>query len=200
MYNYSNDLVSGHLSSIRYSVVDCYAFKKPGDYTYRASYVKDDKYKKITYNYNCEFKVEENPKYKIIFVTKDKYQGDFAWDPRCINDYQVVGNTLCTNQAKEYGLSGDFEAIFDLRKIGGYVYRSVHSSNENKINENIKLYAERYNVNLVYKNLFCDGRYSKFFDVYNCSPIKSRVTESSMFCQLPSLHSMLPSAYSNEDV
>lgn len=191
-YSYSNDLISGRLSSIRYSEVDCYAFKKPGDYIYRASYVKDDKYKKITYNYNCEFKVEENPKYKIIFVTKDKYQGDFAWDPRCINDYQIVGNTLCTNQAKEYGLSGEFEAIFDLQKIGGYVYRSAYSLNENKINENIKLYAGRYNVNLVYKNLFCDGRYSKFFNVYNCSFSKSRVIENSMFCQLPSLHTIIP--------
>ncbi|HRZ29325.1 MAG TPA: hypothetical protein P5052_00775 [Candidatus Paceibacterota bacterium] len=77
-YDYSNNIVFGRLSSIRYSEADCYAFKKPGTYIYRASYIKEEKYQKTTYNYNCEFKVEENPKYKIIFVTEDRYPGNFA--------------------------------------------------------------------------------------------------------------------------
>ncbi|HRZ29326.1 MAG TPA: hypothetical protein P5052_00780 [Candidatus Paceibacterota bacterium] len=113
------------------------------------------------------------------------------------NDYQIVGNGLCTEQAKKFGFVGEFEAIFDLNLISKYVYRSIKPKKyimDDDILKDGLTDGQKTSIQskgLIYKNLYCDGRYVKFFDVFNCSKSTSGFLENSIFCQLPNLSELL---------
>jgi len=124
-----------------------FAFKKPGEYQYSTIYTKITSTQQINFHYNCTIKVEDKPKYKIIFITDQVYPGDFQ---------RLGPDKICNNHAKNLGYNGEFEALLQLDNLGneGHIYRLPKIYTDNSVADNTAK-----TLSLSYKGFFCDGAY-----------------------------------------
>jgi len=124
-----------------------FAFKNPGKYQYDFIDTKQTSNQQINFHYDCTINVEDNPKYKILFITDQVYSGDF-----------LNNNTknLCNNHAKKLGYTTEFELLLNLDDLGvnGDVYRLPKVYTDNSVADNTAK-----TLNLSYNGFFCDGAY-----------------------------------------
>lgn len=147
-----------------------FAFKNPGKYQYDFIDTKQTSNQQINFHYDCTINVEDNPKYKILFITDRVYSGDF-----------LNNNTknLCNNHAKKLGYTTEFELLLNLDDLGvnGDVYRLPKVYTDNSVADNTAK-----TLNLSYNGFFCDGAYWRFFA---SSYSVAGQAKASQFCAIP---------------
>lgn len=147
-----------------------FAFKNPGKYQYDFIDTKQTSNQQINFHYNCTINVDDNPKYKIIFITDKVYPADFK---------KIGANKICNNHAKNLGYTTEFEILLQLDNIGsgGDVYRLPKIYTDGSVADNTAK-----TLNLSYNGFFCDGAYWRFFA---SSYSVAGQAKASQFCAIP---------------